>query len=329
VRFDWRQALEEIRPDIVALATTAAAHCEMAVAAAQLGCHILCDKPLGINAAEGRRMLLVVEQAGVRHAYAASSRYAPAAIHARALIAGGLIGQVHFIESTNQGYISPRIIHTWFHELSQGGGLLNTVFTHKLSQVLFITGGSVRAAAGEAGPIIDRAPVGPVLHDFRAVFAPSAVLSHEEADSVEWRPADSEWGYTIRLQLQLPGGQLANALFMASLKAPNPQPSYLALHGTQGSLHLVGFHEPEQIQHFDVERQSWDDIPVPQSVLDSLPQEADATQRDWNQLVREFVADIRGEGYAGYPTFHDGWLANEIIDVARNGLTWATITAHP
>src|SRR5262245_7158442 len=68
VRFDWQQALEALRPDIVSIATSAAPHREMAEFAAHLGSHIMCDKPLGVNAAEARAMLAAVEQAGVKHA---------------------------------------------------------------------------------------------------------------------------------------------------------------------------------------------------------------------------------------------------------------------
>jgi predicted dehydrogenase len=42
---DWRQTLETVRPDIVAVATPAAAHEEQITAALELGCHIYADKP--------------------------------------------------------------------------------------------------------------------------------------------------------------------------------------------------------------------------------------------------------------------------------------------
>jgi hypothetical protein len=48
-------------------------------------------------------------------------------------------------------------------------------------------------------------------------------------------------------------------------------------------------------------------------------------QRCWNQFFREFVADVKGEGYAGYPTFHDGYTAAAVIDVARKGYDWKVL----
>jgi hypothetical protein len=45
----------------------------------------------------------------------------------------------------------------------------------------------------------------------------------------------------------------------------------------------------------------------------------------WNQLFREFVADVRGEGYAGYPTFHDGCAAAEIVEIALAQRGWTAL----
>jgi predicted dehydrogenase len=149
VWFDWRQALETLRPDIVSIATPVAPHQEMAEFAAHLGSHIMCDKPLGVNAKEARAMLAVVEQAGIKHAYGSTSRYAPACLYTHQLLTEGLIGQVREIESVFH-FNYPRLLpYAWFHQLELGGGVLNTLFTHKLGQVLHITGGKVTAVAGE------------------------------------------------------------------------------------------------------------------------------------------------------------------------------------
>ena len=50
LRFDWKQAIKDLKPDIVSIATTAAPHREMAEFAAKHGCHVVCDKPLALNA---------------------------------------------------------------------------------------------------------------------------------------------------------------------------------------------------------------------------------------------------------------------------------------
>jgi predicted dehydrogenase len=65
VRFDWHAALEEFRPDIVAIATPGDVHRAIAEHAAALGCHIVCEKPLATRAADARAMLEEVIEAAL------------------------------------------------------------------------------------------------------------------------------------------------------------------------------------------------------------------------------------------------------------------------
>ena len=319
VRFDWREAVEEFKPHIVSIATPARPHREMAEAAASLGCHVVCEKPLATNARDARAMLTAVEKAGVKHAYCTTSRYGPAVIYGRKLIADGLIGQVREVESIAHTGDPSQMPFNWFHQLSEGGGLLNNLFTHKLGQVLHVTGGEVVAAAGEARRLIERAPVGPRVHDFRELFGPA--IYQKSGEPKEWREVDADFGYTVMIKLRMPDGHIATALFQASV-GKSPCPDYLALHGTKGTLCLTGPNSPDRIHHFDWESRKWEEMPIPQEIMASLPQADNFVQRDWNHLFREFVADVRGESYAGYPTFRDGWVAAEIIEIARTGQSW-------
>ena len=91
---DWRQTLFDLQPDIVTLATPAGLRGDVVEAAAQLGCHILCDKPLAATADEAQRLYKLVEQAGVKHAYAATHRYGPEVLWTAELIAQGAIDAI-------------------------------------------------------------------------------------------------------------------------------------------------------------------------------------------------------------------------------------------
>ena len=326
VRFDWRQALAELQPDIVSIATPAIAHAEIAAFAAARSCHIACEKPLGLNAAEAQAMWHAVEQAGVKHAYAATSRYAPAAVYARTLLADGLIGQVREIEAVHHFNLSPLLPYSWFLQLDQGGGALYTDFTHFLGQILFITGGKVQAATGEARRLIERAPVGAPVHDLRLATVP---LDPEQAQAGEWRAVDADMGYTVMARLQMPDGNTAGALFQGSEMGTGRYSNSIAFYGSEGTLHLSGYFFSEMIEHFDRARQAWTEIAIPDKVTGSLAWTEDPVQSAWCQLFREFVADIRGEGYAGYPTFHDGWVANLVIDSVRKRSGWMPVPEWP
>ena len=72
-------------------------------------------------------------------------------------------------------------------------------------------------------------------------------------------------------------------------------------------------------------RTEWEEVPIPAHITEKLPPIANDTQRNWTQLCREFVADIRGQGTGDYLTFRDGWLFQEVIDIVRSGRGWAAV----
>jgi predicted dehydrogenase len=325
VRFDWRAGLEELRPEIVSIATPADSHRAIAEFAVELGCHVVCEKPLATNAADAQAMHQVVERAGLKHGYAATGRYAPTIQQTRQLLADGLIGRVHEIESFARLNLPMwGFPYCWFHRLEQGGGMLNNLFTHHLAQVLYVTQGAVHSVAGEAQVLSDQAPVGPTIHDFRQLFGLAGTWESEQA--TEWRAVNADMAYTVTARIRLRDGSLANALFRASSLGSTPQPESLTFHGEAGSLYMRGvWAEEDRIQRLMVGNQVWEEVPIADAITAGLPHASNPLQRCWNQFFREFVADVNGEGYAGYPTFHDGSTAASVIDFARKGYDWKAL----
>jgi hypothetical protein len=52
-----------------------------------------------------------------------------------------------------------------------------------------------------------------------------------------------------------------------------------------------------------VGQQEWEEVPIEGAITAGLPQASNPLQRCWNQFFREFVADVKGEGYMGLSTF--------------------------
>ena len=323
-RTDWRSTLEELQPDLVSIATPAREHQAIALAATSIGCHVVCDKPLARNAEEARTMLTGAERAGVKHAYGATSQYAAALAHARSLIDHGLIGDLTEVEVVVHLDMPPLMPFSWVHSLADGGGMLHNMFTHSLQQILYLTGGLVQSATGWAKPATDSVPVGPPVHDFRQ-WAP---LSPEESTGCEWRTPDADMSAAVLASVTSATGQLVSMSWHGSAGTMGRHGDSLALYGTEGTLHLEGQPWVQRIEYGKRGSGSWEDIPVP-NVGD--PQSVqDPVQDGWNQLMRHFVNDIEGSGSAGYhPTFVDGWLANEVIDIARRQDGWTSLPSRP
>src|ERR1043166_1130447 len=89
VETDWRKLLDRKDIDAVDVCTPNNLHKEIAVAAAAAGKMILCETPLGMDAAEGREMVAAVEKAKVPNMVWYNYRRVPAVTLARQLIDEG------------------------------------------------------------------------------------------------------------------------------------------------------------------------------------------------------------------------------------------------
>jgi predicted dehydrogenase len=85
--------------DAVIIATPNFTHRPIAVAAARAGKHVMCEKPLGLNAGEVRQMYEAARDAGVVHMTAFTYRFAPSMRYLRHLVTSGALGQPRHFRS--------------------------------------------------------------------------------------------------------------------------------------------------------------------------------------------------------------------------------------
>ena len=321
---DWQAALTKLQPDIVAVGTPGGAHFEPVMAALTAGAHIYCDKPLAATSQQARVMYEKAREMGVKTAYAASYRYEPHALLARELVQNGAIGAPQQVECISHYNLNPLIPFGWSHRLDAGGGRLNNNFTHKLSIVLHILDGYVEAVNGEIRNDMPQAPVVSGSHDFRERenFAPDA----DALNDLEWRDADAEWTYTVMARIKAGTGETVSTLFKHSGLQPRYHADYVAIYGSEAAIHIEQAYAQGPLYLRRRGGSSWEQIPVPKQLMESLPAiHDDDTQRNWTQLMREFVADIRGKSVPPYQTFRDGWIFQEIIEAVRKGQGWVEI----
>ncbi len=94
VETDWRKLVERKDIDVVDICTPNNLHHEMALAAAQAGKMILCEKPLAMNGQEGAEMVAAVEKAGVANMVWYNYRRVPAVTLAKNLVEEGRLGRI-------------------------------------------------------------------------------------------------------------------------------------------------------------------------------------------------------------------------------------------
>lgn len=319
---NWDDALTELKPDIVAIGTPGGAHYEPLLAAIEAGCHIYCDKPLTAYASQAKDVFKSAERAGIKTAFAASFRYQPHALLAKQLVAQGAIGEPREVESISHYNLNPLIPWGWSHSIALGGGRLANNFTHKLSIVEHVLGARITRVNGEVRNDMRTAPVVEGVHDFRnrESLAPDNVAQGD----AEWRSVDSEWSYTVMARLDASAQVLepVSVLFKHGGMLPRKQDDYMAFYGSEGAIFINGSYAQGPVFVRAGRTAEWEQVPLPADIVSALPDIEDDTQRNWTQLAREFVADIRGEGCSGYQTLRDGWIYQEVIDAVRRSDGW-------
>lgn len=91
---DWRRVIERDDVDAIDIAAPNNVHHEMAIAAAEAGKMVLCEKPLGRNPAESREMADAVEKAGVPNLVWFNYRFVPAVALAKNIVDSGKLGRI-------------------------------------------------------------------------------------------------------------------------------------------------------------------------------------------------------------------------------------------
>jgi predicted dehydrogenase len=140
---DWRQVIARQDIGLIDISTPGDSHCEIALAAAEAGKHILCEKPLANTLDEARKMQEAVERAGVVAMVNFNYRRVPAVQLARQLIDDGRIGEIrHWRAVYLQDWITdPEFPLVWrLQKDLAGSGALGDIGAHIIDLARFLVG---------------------------------------------------------------------------------------------------------------------------------------------------------------------------------------------
>jgi len=160
---NWRAIVEDPRIDVVDITTPNHLHTEMAIAAAQAGKHIYCEKPLATTSADAARIVAAVEKAGVINIVGFNYLKNPAQAFAKQLIASGELGEITLFRGTfDQDFLSdPDIPFSWRLDRALAGtGALGDLGSHTIAFAQFLVGDIAEVCGLNATRIKERAVPG-------------------------------------------------------------------------------------------------------------------------------------------------------------------------
>lgn len=94
---DWQQVVEHPDVNLVLVCTPDALHHEAVMRCAELGKHVVCEKPVAVTASEAGEMWRAIHTKKIGHFVPFWSRYVPVIAKARALVRQGLVGDVRAV----------------------------------------------------------------------------------------------------------------------------------------------------------------------------------------------------------------------------------------
>lgn len=119
-----REAVEDSETEVVIVALPNNLHKDAILMACHAGKHVLCTKPLALNAAEAKEVLDAVEKAGVFHGYLEDLVYTPKTLKAIDMVKNGSCGRILWTRS-REAHSGPHSAWFWDKKQSGGGALVD------------------------------------------------------------------------------------------------------------------------------------------------------------------------------------------------------------
>jgi predicted dehydrogenase len=147
---DYQDLLRQPEVDVVTICATHAERVSMALAAAQAGKHIWCEKPLARTAAECDTIIAACDRADVRLGVVFQSRFDPLALKCREILQAGRLGRLLWASTSTPWYRDEAYFASkpWRGEWAEsGGGVLINQAIHAIDLLVWLVGMPSRVTA--------------------------------------------------------------------------------------------------------------------------------------------------------------------------------------
>ena len=212
---DWRKLVASDDVDVVDINAPSDAHKEIAIAAAEAGKIVFCEKPLALTLADAREMERAVAKAGVKHMIGFNYRFVPAVLLAKKLIDEGRLGRIfHFRGVFLQDWIiDPNFPLVWRLDKSiAGSGAHGDLGAHVIDLAHFLVG-DIAEVVGVNETFIKERPIATKMTGLTATASEDAEkgkVTVDDATAFLARFTNGALG-TIEATRMAPGHRCTNA----------------------------------------------------------------------------------------------------------------------
>ena len=197
---DYHEMLADPGLDAVSICLPTALHAEATIAALNAGKHVLCEKPMALNADEARAMKAAADKSGKTLMISHNQRLEGNVQYMKELADSGYFGDIYMMRigwRRPMGYPPPtfetrangkKYNRNFFNEKDNGGGVLRDLGSHLLDLSLHITGFPK--------------PIATVSSLYRKFFNPEVDLTKYPCDSEDMAVAQITFDNGLTMQLE-------------------------------------------------------------------------------------------------------------------------------
>lgn len=295
---DYNAMIDSGKIDAIIISTPNDTHYPITMKALERGLHILCEKPIGLNYSEAKRMAEAADTKGIKHLVPYTYRFMPTGRYLKELIDGGFIGKpVHLNMRYYTGYGRGND-YTWRFDMGKSGaGAVGDIGSHFLYLATWYYG-KVTGLYCHLGWFTQRPQPNP--------------------EGKRYEPTDDT--AIITLQFENGAQGVIHVTTQGYEDSPFGQRHFFEFHGSDGTLHcVVDWDKNQQITGAKAGK-SMHEIAIPDYIWNGARHDTvHNTYRDvfrkQDFMTRQWVTAI-AENKPTSPDFQDGAYIQRLIDAA-------------
>lgn len=144
---DLEEMLEKEQPDIIDICLPTYLHCEYATMLLKRGFHVQCEKPMGRNLAECKKMLKVAKESGKQLMIGMCLRFDSTYLALKKLIDEAPFGKVQVAHFERLSSLPRWGFEGWFHDYERCGGVALDLHIHDVDMIRFLFGDPEKVSA--------------------------------------------------------------------------------------------------------------------------------------------------------------------------------------
>ena len=303
-------------------------HTPVIMAALAAGKHVISDKPLAVTAAEAKALLDAAIQAGVVHAVTFNYRGNPLVQQARAMIAGGDLGPVHFVHGSYlQDWLLEPTDFSWRLETDKGGATsaIGDIGSHWCDLVQYVSGARIVEVLADLTTVV------------KTRYRPAGAAEAFSADrGTEGREPVTIASDDLAMVLVRFDNGARGAVTVGQVCAGHKNDLWFEVNGQRSSLR---WHQERQNELWQGQRHGPNAVLLKDPSLLGVEARPYAHlpgghQEAWSDAFRNVIAGayarIRGTpSPLDFPTFADGYscalIVDAIVESHRRGGVWTAV----